>query len=231
MTLPVSTAATTAEPTPREPATPALRTITIEPWPDPVIDTVGHDPRSAYVERFWLGVLGPTTVLLFRRLAVLLDGTPEGFSLDLSETAATLGLSGREHRHADQSPIIRSLVRSCTFGVARAESPNAFVVRRRFPPLTRRQLERLPAVLRGEHRQWTERDARRPVAAESRRRARHLARSLVELGESYDAVERQLHHWKFHPAVAHDAVKWAYAERLVASDPTEVSGPASETDG
>ncbi len=25
----------------------------IEAWPDPVIDELGHDPRSAYVERFW----------------------------------------------------------------------------------------------------------------------------------------------------------------------------------
>ena len=29
------------------------------PWVDPVIDQVGYDPRSRYVERFWLGILGP----------------------------------------------------------------------------------------------------------------------------------------------------------------------------
>lgn len=34
--------------------------LTIRPWPDEVIDALGHDPRSAYVERFWLGVLGPS---------------------------------------------------------------------------------------------------------------------------------------------------------------------------
>jgi hypothetical protein len=38
---------------------PGLR---VEPWPDPVIDEVGHDPRSSYVETFWLPVLGPTTI-------------------------------------------------------------------------------------------------------------------------------------------------------------------------
>ena len=32
-----------------------------EPWLDPVIDELGHDPRSAYVETFWLPVLGPPT--------------------------------------------------------------------------------------------------------------------------------------------------------------------------
>lgn len=29
-------------------------------WVDPVIDELGHDPRSHYVEHYWLGVLGPS---------------------------------------------------------------------------------------------------------------------------------------------------------------------------
>ena len=51
--------------------TPDLATdcILIRPWPDPVIDRLGHDPRSPYVEQFWLGVLGPSTTWLMRRLA------------------------------------------------------------------------------------------------------------------------------------------------------------------
>ena len=35
-------------------------TLFVVPWGDPVIDTVGYDPRAVYVERFWLGILGPT---------------------------------------------------------------------------------------------------------------------------------------------------------------------------
>lgn len=34
--------------------------ITIEAWRDPVVEALGHDPRSLYVETFWLPVLGPT---------------------------------------------------------------------------------------------------------------------------------------------------------------------------
>ena len=34
-------------------------TLTIRPWPDPLIDTLGYDPRSRYVETFWLPTLGP----------------------------------------------------------------------------------------------------------------------------------------------------------------------------
>ena len=43
------------------PASPPA-TLMIRPWPDGVIDALGHDPRSTYVEQFWLGILGPATV-------------------------------------------------------------------------------------------------------------------------------------------------------------------------
>lgn len=33
-------------------------TIRISPWVDPVIDTLGFDPRSFYCEKFWLPTLG-----------------------------------------------------------------------------------------------------------------------------------------------------------------------------
>ena len=36
--------------------------VELRPWPDELIDTLGHDPRSRYVEDFWLGTLGPTTI-------------------------------------------------------------------------------------------------------------------------------------------------------------------------
>ena len=39
------------------------------PWHDALIDPIGFDPRSAYVEQFWLGILGPSTVWLLRRIA------------------------------------------------------------------------------------------------------------------------------------------------------------------
>ena len=34
-------------------------TLTVHPWPDPVIDTLGHDPRSIYVETFGRQHSGP----------------------------------------------------------------------------------------------------------------------------------------------------------------------------
>ena len=57
------------------------QTLTVRPWPDSVLDDVGHDPRSPYVERFWLGVLGPSSVVFLRRLAAELEANPSGFEL------------------------------------------------------------------------------------------------------------------------------------------------------
>ena len=34
--------------------------LRVTPWPDPVLDVLGHDPRSWYAETFWLPTLGPT---------------------------------------------------------------------------------------------------------------------------------------------------------------------------
>src|SRR3954451_13629533 len=65
--------------------------LTIRPWPDEVIDALGHDPRSAYVERFWLGVLGPSAIWLLRRLASGLDAAPAGFELPLARSGERRG--------------------------------------------------------------------------------------------------------------------------------------------
>src|SRR5438309_10349985 len=86
--------------------------LSIRPWPDPVIDTVGHDPRSSYVEQFWLGILGPSTTWLIRRLAAGLEANPAGFTLPLGDTAKALGLGDKGGRH---SPFMRSLGRLCQF--------------------------------------------------------------------------------------------------------------------
>ena len=61
----------------------ARRPVRVVPWLDPVVDRRGHDPRSTYVERFWLGTLGPTATFLMRRLAAGFDDHPDGYDLDL----------------------------------------------------------------------------------------------------------------------------------------------------
>ena len=181
-------------------------TLSVEIWADPVIDQLGHDPRSAYVERFWLPILGPSSVWLLRRIADGLDHHPEGFDLDLVDTAQSLGVGMRGGRNA---PLLRTVERCCRFGAARMHGRSSISVRRRLAPLSRTQTERLPTSLRDEHDQWLMRPKGPASFEQLQARARGLALSMIQLGEDAPSVERQLHRWRFHPAVAHDALRWA----------------------
>ena len=178
----------------------------ITPLHDPVVDLLGHDLRSTYVERFWLPVLGPTTTFLLRHLAAVLDDHPDGFDLPLLDTAAAMGLG---HRGGANGPFLRAIARATQFKITRSAGPGALRVRRRVAPLNRTQLDRLPGPLRDEHAAWQQAAARTPDLDHQRRRARRLALSLAELGESDEAIEQQLHRWQIHPALAHEALRWA----------------------
>jgi hypothetical protein len=200
------------------PATPfPVDTLTVRPWADDVIDEIGFDPRSPYVERYWLSVLGPTATWLVRRLADGLEVEPAGFELDVDHTARSLGLGGKGGKH---SPFMRSVERICQYGAAQQIAPEALRVRRRLPPLTRHQVERLPEPLRADHARWVTRP--RPGSAQAveqlRRRSRRLALSLLELGEDVEATERQLLRWKLHPAIAREGTAWALARHRAAAD-------------
>ena len=185
----------------------AAPSLTVRPWPDPVIDAVGHDPRSAYVERFWLGVLGPSAVWLLRRLAADLEASPAGFDLDLHVVARSIGLGARSGR---ASPFARTIHRCCQFGATRLDPDEGLLlVRRKLPPLTRHQIARLPEPLQAQHAEWVQ-DQRAGSVSEQRNRARRLALSLFEVGEDVEATERQLHRWRFPPLVAREAVAWAW---------------------
>src|SRR5436189_5998321 len=101
-------------------------TLVIKPWTDPIIDTLGHDPRSWYVEPFWLPTLGPTALLLLRHLADRFDRDPKGVELPVADTSAALGLGPRE---GQQSPLIRSLVRLQQFDLACSDGEATVAVR------------------------------------------------------------------------------------------------------
>lgn len=196
-------------------ASPELATMLVRPWADPVIDALGHDPRSPYVERFWLGVLGPSTTWLLRLLASELEMNPGGFQLDLMEAAHVLGLGTRGGRH---SPFMRALARCCRFDLAALRPDGSLAVRRKLPPLSRRQVLHLPPSRQEAHRQWQEHELAVPAADQQRRRSRRLALSLLELGEDREAAEHQLIRWKFHPALSRESAAWAWERHRAVAD-------------
>lgn len=188
------------------PAFVPLDSLTIRPWADEVIDLVGHHPCSSYVENFWLGVLGPSTTFLLRHLVTTLEAAPEGYELELATTARRLGLGDKGGRH---SPFMRSLARLVQFELAQLEDERTFAVRRRVPPLNRRQLIRLPDGLQAAHRQWQEQQLKTPPVEQLRRRSRQLALSYLETGLEIDETERQLLRLGYHPALAYESTHWA----------------------
>src|SRR5271156_547750 len=128
--------------------------LTVRPWPDELIDSLGFDPRSPYVERFWLGVLGPSAAWLLRRIAAAYDAAPDGFELSLGETARALGLGDRGGRN---SPFLRTVNRMIQFELAQVTGPTGageLAVRRRLPPLSRRQIVRLSPDIQAAHERW-----------------------------------------------------------------------------
>ena len=125
--------------------------LIIRPWWDPDLAVAGFDPRSAYVERYWLGVLGPSVVFLLRRLSRGLEEHPSGFQITLADTSRALGLGGGLGR---QAPINRTIDRACMFNTMRRGSPTELQVRAHLPQLNQRQLARLPLAVRSAHERW-----------------------------------------------------------------------------
>ena len=179
----------------------------ISVWVDPLVDRLGHDPRSTYVEQFWLGILGPSTVWFLRHCAAQIDAHPGGVDLSLPHVASLLGLG---HRGGRNSPMARAVTRACRFGCARSTGAGAIEMRRRLPPLNRSQIERLPLVLQQRHHEADEAALRGADLDSQRARARRLALGLIECGDQVDNTELQLGRWRFHPSIAAEAVRWAW---------------------
>ena len=121
--------------------------LEIVPLEDPVIDAVGFDPRSPYVEVFWLPVIGPSATWAARAMVRTLGRSPNGVRVPVGPFAAQLGLGGGVGRH---SPVIRTFGRLVTFGLAEIVG-DQYAVRRTFPPLARRHVLRLPPHLAALH--------------------------------------------------------------------------------
>ena len=158
--------------------------IAVRPWVDPVVDENGFDPRSRYVEVFWLGVLGPTATWLLRRLAAGLERSPDGYDLDLHATAQAMGLSYSSGR---TSPFSKALQRCVMFGLAHPIE-GGLAVRRRIPPISFRHLRRMPESVQAAHADWLDAS----IGVEELTRAHRLATTMLDLGDDPSMIEHRL---------------------------------------
>jgi hypothetical protein len=169
-------------------------TIIVRPWVDALVDEDGFDPRSRYVEIFWLGVLGPTATWLLRRLVAGLERSPDGYELDLDATAQAMGLSFTSGR---SSPFSKALQRCVMFGLAHPID-GGLAVRRRVPPVSFRHLRRMPDSLQRAHDAWMQ-----PLAdVDGFTRAHRLATTMLDLGDDPAMIEHHLVALGFRDAVA-----------------------------
>src|SRR3954447_9381205 len=189
--------------------------IVVTPWTDPVVDSLGHDPRSWYAETFWLPTLGPTSLLLLRHLADRFDRAPERVTLVIAETAAALGLGTGESENA---PLLRSMGRLVQFDLACRSADGAYAVRHKVPPVNRRHVRRLPVALQARHEEWIASVSGTSALDLARRRARKVAFTLYELGDDIDAVERQLQRHGIPGPLCRDAAQWAHQRHQAALD-------------
>ena len=205
---------------------PKLRVV---PWVDPVADPHGVHPCSRYVELYWLGIIGPSTTWLLRRLSYGLEVHRDGFELNLSDTARSLGLGERMGKN---SPFRRALQRLRTFELARPNGPGSLAVRTRIPPLPLRHVSRLPDPLQASHRRWLA-EQRLSEPEQMRLRAHRLAAGLASGGRGQTEIEVQLGVWQFHPAVAFEAAEEAVRRRRNGAARPEVTpaGPTRPTCG
>ena len=127
----------------------------VRAWPDPVIDALGFEPASGYVELCWLPILGPSAVWAMRRLTSGLRANVDGYVMGLSDLGAALGLGTGTGK---SSPIVRTLHRLVHFEMARYEGPTTLAVRTKMPPLAQRHVLRLVPALRRAHEQMTAAD-------------------------------------------------------------------------
>ncbi|HEX3564924.1 MAG TPA: hypothetical protein VHU17_06090 [Acidimicrobiales bacterium] len=206
---------------PPRPAIQPGEKLHVVPWLDPVADPLGVHPCSLYVEQYWLGVLGPSTTWLLRRVSYGLEAHPDGFVLDLADTAHALGLGDRMGKN---SPFRRALHRLAKFELARPYGPEGLAVRTRIPPLALRHIHRLAPSLQESHRQW-QADQRLTPFEQMRRRARQLAVRLARSGCDRSEIEHRLGACQFHPALAFESAAWAVDRR---QGPRSAGAPAIE---
>ncbi|MEX2626859.1 MAG: hypothetical protein WD225_08225 [Ilumatobacteraceae bacterium] len=119
-----------------------------------------------------------------RRFAEEFDEHPDGYRIDLAETASTMGLS---YAKGPSSPFGRAIRRCVMFGLAQPMS-DGFSVRRRLPQVAHHHLQRLPAHTREAHKSWI----RNTVHLDVRDLERHLISAGIPPRAAVTASEAAL---------------------------------------
>ena len=115
--------------------------VVVSHWPDQLIETFGFNAESQYVEHFWLPILGPSCIILMRRLDRLTREGALAHSVALKDLSAEVGL-GSPNGYG--MSITRTVNRLIQFDMGKVVGGNTVAVRTHLPPLNYKQQLRLP---------------------------------------------------------------------------------------
>ena len=122
--------------------------LSLEPI-SPLSEGTGFPLKHPYVEHVYASVVGPSSILVLRRAALLFEAFPEGLQVDPAEFASSLGLG---HRGGDNSALIRTLARLDRFSLASWDPGSATLrIPTQLSPVPDRWLRRLPESTRAVH--------------------------------------------------------------------------------
>lgn len=121
--------------------------LTFHPWSDPLIDRYDNEPDSIVSRLCWLPIIGPTSWLIWGTLARQLEHD-DSVTWDPAALAEAHGIA---RSTSTNGPLRRTLTRLTQFHLFTAHHGDRYLVRITAPPLTRRQLQRLPIYVAAVH--------------------------------------------------------------------------------
>lgn len=116
--------------------------LEVHPAPHPKLEVhrAGFPLDHPYLEQCWTPVLGPSSVLLLRRVPLLWRESAPA-QVDVGELGAQLGLGRGDGRHSTMGRTVERIVR---FRFANWSEPGVLDVFTEVPPLPERHLDRVP---------------------------------------------------------------------------------------
>ncbi len=194
----------------KKPQYPVPGFLRISPLIDPRQDYRYYDPRSAYVERFWMSVLGPSSVWFLRLTARELAAAGPASSdvsvvFELSVLARRLGLG---HKGGRNSALMRTIERTCLFGMANRLDASTLEVRAAIPPLPEHLYTQLPHNLRDEVQAWSR---THQVHEIDDAEVRMLAKCFLDMGHGLHETAEKLIALNIDVARAQRATAWSWA--------------------
>jgi hypothetical protein len=129
---------------------------------DPVVETHGHRPGSAYVEHVYVGVLGPSATWLWQRTARIATTRPST-AVDMVDLAASLGLG---QGLGPNAAISRTIARLAWYDAAR-RAGDTLAVRLALPDVPLRRHARLSISARFAHQRLAAASRTPPIAGTS----------------------------------------------------------------